>query len=116
MALCLKTSRISIHCLKSKMGLLSMIKQSSCLSSLTHPQKPPFPARNAQNFGDSDANFRMRATLFSARRFKSVKPEKQLCSLDNVDHNQVHPACELLFFLNLFICFWGDSGSVFYKL
>ncbi|KAE7998306.1 hypothetical protein FH972_002864 [Carpinus fangiana] len=71
------------------MGLPSMIKQSSCLSSLTHPQKPPFPARNAQNFRDPDANFRMTATLFSARRFKSVKAEKQLCPLDNVDHNQV---------------------------
>lgn len=85
------------------MGLLSMIKQSSCWSSLTHHQKPPFTARNVQNFRDPDANFRMSATLFSARRFKSIKAEKQLISLDDVDHNQVHPKYELLFFKFIYL-------------
>jgi hypothetical protein len=91
------------------MGLLSMIKQSSCSrSSLTHHQNPPFAARNAQNFRDPDANFRMSATLFSARRFKSIKTEKQLNSLDDVDHNQVRYILNANFyFLKLFIYFFG---------
>ncbi|KAG7982929.1 hypothetical protein I3843_04G078100 [Carya illinoinensis] len=88
MAVCLRTSRAIINCLQSKVGLLSMISQSSCWSSLTHHCEPTFSSLRAQNVRDPDANFCDKATLYSSRRFESVKAEKQFNSPDEVDHYQ----------------------------
>lgn len=71
------------------MCLFDMITPSSWNSTSSHHQEFPVTAPIAHNLGNPDADLSVKATLFSACRFKSTKPEKQLNSLNDADDNKV---------------------------
>ena len=71
------------------MGLFDMITLSSWNSTSSHHQEFPVAAPIARNLGNPDANLSVKATFFSACRFKSTKPKKQLNSLNDADDNKV---------------------------
>ncbi|KAH9717444.1 2-oxoisovalerate dehydrogenase subunit alpha 2 [Citrus sinensis] len=77
--------------MKSKVGLLSLIKQSSCTCSMnSHYNKTPLTAAPfARAFKSPDSNFRFSPSLFLARRFESIKAGKQLDSFGSSVNNQV---------------------------
>uniref|UniRef100_A0A2N9J810 3-methyl-2-oxobutanoate dehydrogenase (2-methylpropanoyl-transferring) n=1 Tax=Fagus sylvatica TaxID=28930 RepID=A0A2N9J810_FAGSY len=68
-------------------GMINLTSWSSTISS--HHQEFPVTASIAQNLGNPDADLSFKATLFSASRFKSTKPGKQLNSLNDTDDNKV---------------------------
>ncbi|KAH9717446.1 2-oxoisovalerate dehydrogenase subunit alpha 2 [Citrus sinensis] len=76
--------------MKSKVGLLSLIKQSSCTCSMnSHYNKTPLTAAPfARAFKSPDSNFRFSPSLFLARRFESIKAGKQLDSFGSSVNNQ----------------------------
>ena len=71
------------------MGLFDMITPSSWNSTSSHHQEFLVTAPIAHNLGNPDADLSVKSTLFSACRFKSTKPEKQLNSLNDADDNKV---------------------------
>ncbi|KAM3702678.1 hypothetical protein ACB098_04G042500 [Castanea mollissima] len=89
MALCMRKSPKLINLLKYRMGLFDMITPCSWNSTSSHHQEFPVKAPIAHNLGNPDADLSVKATLFSACRFKSTKPEKQLNSLNDADDNKV---------------------------
>lgn len=68
-------------------GMINLTSWSSTISS--HHQEFPVTASIAQNLGNPDADLSFKATLFSASRFKSTKPGKQLNALNDTDDNKV---------------------------
>ncbi|XP_075660636.1 2-oxoisovalerate dehydrogenase subunit alpha 2, mitochondrial isoform X2 [Castanea sativa] len=89
MALCMRKSPKLINLLKYRMGLFDMITPCSWNSTSSHHQEFPVKAPIAHNLGNPVADLSVKATLFSACRFKSTKPEKQLNSLNDADDNKV---------------------------
>lgn len=86
----MKNSNKILSQMKSKVGLLSLIKQSSCTCSMnSHYNKTPLTAAPfARAFKSPDSNFRFSPTLFLARRFESIKAGKQLDSFGSSVNNQ----------------------------
>ncbi|KAL5752169.1 hypothetical protein ACOSQ2_022676 [Xanthoceras sorbifolium] len=75
--------------MKSNMGLLSMINQSPCNSSVNHYHTTPLMGPVAKDFRIPGANSLSPFTLFTACRFESIKAGKQLDSIYTCDTNQV---------------------------
>ncbi|GAY62121.1 hypothetical protein CUMW_215320 [Citrus unshiu] len=90
LSLGMKNSNKILSQMKSKVGLLSLIKQSSCTCSMnSHYSKTPLTAAPfTRAFKSPDSNFRFSPTLFLARRFESIKAGKQLDSFGSSVNNQ----------------------------
>ncbi|KAI9164685.1 hypothetical protein LWI28_000288 [Acer negundo] len=84
-----KNSRNVVAQMKSKMCLLSIINRSSCTSSANHHHRIPSMAPVARDFKTPASNSLYSTTLFTARRFHSIKAGKQSESLYTCDSNQV---------------------------
>ncbi|KAK9291858.1 hypothetical protein L1049_019808 [Liquidambar formosana] len=80
MAFSLRKSKYVIYNnLKTRMGLFGITKNRSCwTSSPTHHHSTPIAAPFVQTFRNTCASFRNTGTLFSARRFESIKAGKQV--------------------------------------
>ncbi|CAK9153572.1 unnamed protein product, partial [Ilex paraguariensis] len=88
MALYLSKSKIVLCHLKSKMGALSTINQSSCSSYTIHHLTSPPPV--AQNLINPNSVSSKNSNLSAFRRYESIKAEKKLDSMQNVvDDTQV---------------------------
>ena len=116
LSLGMKNSNKILSQMKSKVGLLSLIKQSSCTCSMnSHYNKTPLTAAPfARAFKSPDSNFRFSPSLFLACRFESIKAGKQLDSFGSSVNNPVHsfwvPTLLEIFFPFFFVCLMWNKG------
>lgn len=89
MALCMRKSLKLINLLKSKMVLLGPINPSCWASILSHHHEFSVPAPTSLNLGYSDADWIVKETVLSSRRFKWTKAEKKWSGLNDADDNKV---------------------------
>ncbi|XVF14813.1 hypothetical protein REPUB_Repub09cG0093700 [Reevesia pubescens] len=97
MAFCLKNSRNIINNLKSKIGLMTLMKQSSdccyssCLNQNNHCHFLPSTSTSpfAPQLKNPDSNSHKKGPLFVFQRFESTTTEKQYASAPIGEDNQV---------------------------
>lgn len=90
MTLRMKNSTNILKQLKSKMGLLSLINQSSCSSIGGHSSRMPLTSPFANDLRSPDSYLCYSPTLFLPHRFESIQAGKQVDSVCGSVNNQVY--------------------------